>query len=475
MDTTWLGTKYAILGREADAQMMRARAESALNTQQGRYLSAQTQAYGPEAAARIAQMRAGAGLTSAQTGLTSEQTQMLPLSTMAGVGLTAAQAEAARAQATLTGAMAGWDPNSFAGGTAAVPAKPTTSAKNPKQTVEARSGKDKVPGKGSGKVDTQHAMLAPGEAVLNKAAAEYLGRATIDVLNHVGRIKMGLDTTNPAGDSSTHQQAVKPGKGQPSMPNEAGGEGMGFAGGGMFGPWGDARTMNAPLTPGGSVIGGSPNDPNSMMHARPGIDFIAAGGMTDTSFVPKPPIPGRPGGGGELLPGFAEGIPSVPAPGQTLTNGTWGQPAGNSGDSALRAALGLGMAPRIVGQPTQPPAKPGGLRGLLGFAGGATTVPDARGTVTRKGGKDPSVPQPGSDVLDRWNTGLPMFATGISKVPAKGKSPNPPKGKGKGAGLTPGLVAALLGQGIGSPPAGIPGLPPGLGPSMQPPAIGMGR
>jgi hypothetical protein len=401
-------------------------------------------------------------------------------------------------------------------------AKPATSSGNPKQPIEARSGKDKVPGKGSGTVDTQHAMLAPGEAVLNKAAAEYLGRATIDVLNHVGRIKMGLDTTSPAGDSSTHQQAVKPGKGQPSMPNEAGGEGMGFAEGGMFGPWGDARTMNAPMTPGGSVIGGSPNDPNSMMHTRPGIDFIAASGMTDTSFVPKPPIPGRPGGGGEMIPGFADGIPSVPAPGQTVTNGTWGPSIGNSGDSALRNALGLGV-PRVINPPpianagNKPlprfaggsvdvpaapagasealhpllamalggfvpkppiPGRPGGGGELIsGYAGGATTVPPARDIANRKGGKSMSVAKPGSDVMDRWNTGLPMFAVGTSKVPAKGKGKGPgaAKGVGKLPGLTPGLMAALLGQGIGSPLAGIPGVPPGLGPSMQPPVIGMGR
>jgi hypothetical protein len=131
-------------------------------------------------------------------------------------------------------------------------------------------------------------------------------------------------------------------------------------------------------------------------------------------FVPKPPIPGRPGGGGELI---------------------------------------------------------------SGYAGGATTVPPARDIANRKGGKSMSVAKPGSDVMDRWNTGLPMFAVGTSKVPAKGKGKGPgaAKGVGKLPGLTPGLMAALLGQGIGSPLAGIPGVPPGLGPSMQPPVIGMGR
>lgn len=47
-------------------------------------------------------------------------------------------------------------------------------------------GAGRVPGKGSGKVDTVPAMLAPGEAVLNKEAAERVGRGTIDVLNAIG-------------------------------------------------------------------------------------------------------------------------------------------------------------------------------------------------------------------------------------------------------------------------------------------------
>lgn len=56
----------------------------------------------------------------------------------------------------------------------------------------AKRGLTKVPGKGSGKVDTKPMMLAPGEAVLNKAAAEHLGRGVIKALNALGRQKMGM-------------------------------------------------------------------------------------------------------------------------------------------------------------------------------------------------------------------------------------------------------------------------------------------
>lgn len=53
-------------------------------------------------------------------------------------------------------------------------------------------GTAKVPGKGTGKVDTVPAKLAPGEAVLNKAAAEAMGRGLIAALNAAGARKMGM-------------------------------------------------------------------------------------------------------------------------------------------------------------------------------------------------------------------------------------------------------------------------------------------
>jgi hypothetical protein len=53
-------------------------------------------------------------------------------------------------------------------------------------------GTARVPGKGSGKVDTVPAMLAPGEAVLNKGAAETIGRGLIAKANAAGARKMGM-------------------------------------------------------------------------------------------------------------------------------------------------------------------------------------------------------------------------------------------------------------------------------------------
>lgn len=53
-------------------------------------------------------------------------------------------------------------------------------------------GTARVPGKGSPKVDSQPAMLAPGEAVLNAPAAQSLGRGLIAALNHHGAQRLGL-------------------------------------------------------------------------------------------------------------------------------------------------------------------------------------------------------------------------------------------------------------------------------------------
>jgi hypothetical protein len=64
------------------------------------------------------------------------------------------------------------------------------------------TGTSMVPGKGSPTGDSVSANLSPGEAVLNVAAAEHLGRSTIDFLNAIGAQKMGLDVGATADKSS---------------------------------------------------------------------------------------------------------------------------------------------------------------------------------------------------------------------------------------------------------------------------------
>ena len=62
-------------------------------------------------------------------------------------------------------------------------------------------GTAKVPGKGSSKVDSVPAKLAPDEAVLNAGAADHMGRPMIDALNALGAAKMGM----PAGGAQAPQ------------------------------------------------------------------------------------------------------------------------------------------------------------------------------------------------------------------------------------------------------------------------------
>ncbi len=59
-------------------------------------------------------------------------------------------------------------------------------------TANYDAGTSHIPGQGSGKVDTVPAMLAPGEAVLTKGAAEEVGRDKIKQLNTKDNIKRGM-------------------------------------------------------------------------------------------------------------------------------------------------------------------------------------------------------------------------------------------------------------------------------------------
>ena len=94
------------------------------------------------------------------------------------------------------------------------------------------SGTSKIPGEGSGKVDTVPAMLAPGEAVLNKGAAEHMGRGMIKQLNDLGLAKMGVAQDAKSG-------SAKPPKGKP-----------GLAKGGMLSyAWGIDEVPATPATP----------------------------------------------------------------------------------------------------------------------------------------------------------------------------------------------------------------------------------
>jgi hypothetical protein len=78
------------------------------------------------------------------------------------------------------------------------------------------TGTSRVPGKGSPKVDSVKANLAPDEAVLNAGAADHIGRPVIDALNAIGMAKMGMVPASTMDDRAQVQQAAQTAKGPDS-------------------------------------------------------------------------------------------------------------------------------------------------------------------------------------------------------------------------------------------------------------------
>ena len=191
------------------------------------------------------------------------------------------------------------------------------------------AGTAKVPGKGSGMVDKVPAMLAPGEAVLNKGAAEHFGRDNIAALNAIGHAKMTVE----AGA----QAPAKPGEKAP--PAKASGK-----------PAGGPPAKEAPNAP---AKGGKPA-------SKPGAK--TPGYAEGTSNVPdiryQPPRPFPP-------------IPTSGAKPQELSKGTHEVRPGKSASTpkidpgALQALAGMlgggGAMPAALGAGAPPPGKAGGM------------------------------------------------------------------------------------------------------------------
>lgn len=204
----WLSRKYDILGQNARTQAVEAASRAGLTDVQARLAPGQAMASNQAA---LGQAQAATG----QAALSRANALQVP-------GLAQAEeqqrmAAAAQSRAAATVDYSGLAPapqaaqESFQQQTAPLPnafpsfsvhptppislpsvGNPTNDLQFETQGGRYSTGTSKVPGMGDGTVDTQKAMLAPGEAVLNKGAAEHLGRTTIDLLNAIGEQKMGL-------------------------------------------------------------------------------------------------------------------------------------------------------------------------------------------------------------------------------------------------------------------------------------------
>lgn len=173
--------KYSILQQQADTASAAQRAQAGLQ-------QAQASSLGLLSPAQVAEMRARSGLLGAQATGAGITNQFLPQSLQADLDYknTMTQGAGLANFGTALGQMS-------AAGTAMgdeVDFRRRTQGLGGRMGY--KKGTAKVPGKGDGTKDTVPAKLAPGEAVLNKAAAEHMGRGLIGALNQMGAEKMGM-------------------------------------------------------------------------------------------------------------------------------------------------------------------------------------------------------------------------------------------------------------------------------------------
>lgn len=178
--------KYAVLQQNANSDALRAKGAYASDTANAGLTQARAAVLPRVTNADIAQ-------TQAQTNLLDKQGDWYGREAAARVGLLGAQAANQTAGAGLYDAQAKDITAPLPG---AIGDAATSAYANLRQRLGLPAGYAKgtarVPGNGSGKTDTVPAKLAPGEAVLNKSAADTMGRGLIAALNAHGAAKMGL-------------------------------------------------------------------------------------------------------------------------------------------------------------------------------------------------------------------------------------------------------------------------------------------
>jgi hypothetical protein len=211
-----INTQNQLRSNELDIEGQKAAAASALDLARARIAvpaeaqlqGAQGDFYGSEAEKNRALIPGQAAHLGAETGLLQAQSRELApgipgLSSLFKLGTTQ--------PSSLTGTGTN---NQFAMGTSDI-------------ENNYADGAQKIPGKGTGAHDTVHAMLAPGEAVLNKGAAEHVGRGLIAHLNQIGAARMAEQGAPPDGmkgmpppkkGRNAKPASAKEAKGKPESP-----------------------------------------------------------------------------------------------------------------------------------------------------------------------------------------------------------------------------------------------------------------
>ncbi len=403
-----------LINRKYQIQQQTATSEANLRAAQAEQARSAAATNPAEAAAREAQAygTAGAerGFGGYYTALGGAATARVP----SEVGLAGAQAEQARAEAEAARSRAAAIPisglpNLIGSGFGGAPKAPDSSLLNDNpenhamgtSRINAMSGKTSVPGKMPPKgqnTDVTPANLTPGEAVLNRGAAEHLGRDVIDVLNAIGNIKMQGDQ----GASQTNGPVTK-------APTDSENGVKGYSMGGVPGyadGMSDSRNPPRGDTDGMSYATGSSNiDPKSS-----GIDAMPGQGgywgpTGDALPQPAPPASTQPkpqpsvmGGvtfgkrvGG--VPGYADGMSDVPEPGAAvgMADGASRVMAATHADAARNSQAGeVGNDRKASVKAGVPKSSNAGEESTKGYAKGTSKVPG-------KGAKKP--PQAGASKI----------------------------------------------------------------------------
>ena len=201
--------------------------------------------------------------------------------------------------------------------------------------INAMNGKTSVPGKmppQGQNTDVTPANLTPGEAVLNRGAAEHLGRDVIDVLNAIGNIKMqgdkgAVSTPGPVTKAPTDSENGVKGYCMGGVPGYAQGTGdIGSRIGGMPGPGGGYWGPNGDTPP-------APGSNTGIRNSVPGM-----GG------VPRPAPASGPAKPAPSIMGYADGMSDIPEPGAAVgyADGTSEVMARTHADAARNSHVGKG-------------------------------------------------------------------------------------------------------------------------------------
>ena len=374
-----INRKYQILGQTAQS-------ESDLRAAQAGQIRGATALAPGEAAAREAQAFGTAGAETGLGGYYSALGETQPGLATSEIGLRGAQAgqagaEAERARASLQ-PIPGLS-NLLGSGFGGAPDK-TLLNDNPENhamgtsRINAMDGKTSVPGKmppQGQNTDVTPANLTPGEAVLNRGAAEHLGRDVIDVLNAIGNIKMqgdkgAVSTPGPVTKAPTDSENGVKGYCMGGVPGYAQGTGdIGSRIGGMPGPGGGYWGPNGDTPP-------APGSNTGIRNSVPGM-----GG------VPRPAPASGPAKPAPSIMGYADGMSDIPEPGAAVgyADGTSEVMARTHADAARNSHVGeVGTdKPKAAVKAGKPTDSNKGEDSTKGYAKGTAKVPG-------KGAKKPA-------------------------------------------------------------------------------------